>query len=429
MSRASGASVLLAILISAPSITCGGGPTDPGGGNTPVLSSITVSPSSYAFVAFDESTQFTATAKDQSGRTMTGVSFTWSSTNPSTAGVSNGGMVTAKGAGQAAVRATSGTVSGSATITVQQAASSVVVAPETDIVTAIGATRQFTATARDANGHTIAGSPVLWSSSVPGVATISPTGLVTAVANGTTTIKAAVGAVEGLATLTVSALDSVAVSPHFAATRPGVGVALAVEALAGGLPVANPTLQITSRNGTVATVSGSTVIGQTPGTADIVAESGAVRDSARIAVVQTGGFAVLVSASPSEFATEGDAGQTMVVSLRLIRPAGGSGEIASLQGRVEWDSSVLSYQASGGIEPAWSWVPNDAGAGSGYLHFGAFAASGTTASFTLAQFQFTLAGPAGSSSPISVVIDVAGDSLGGDIASLLVQIDGVVEVR
>src|SRR5439155_17461041 len=63
------------------------------------LTSITVSPSS-ANIGLGQTQPFTAQAKDQSGAVMTGVNFTWASSNSSVAGVTNG-VVTGVGAGTA----------------------------------------------------------------------------------------------------------------------------------------------------------------------------------------------------------------------------------------------------------------------------------------------------------------------------------------
>ena len=65
-------------------------------------------------------------------------------------------------------------------------------------------TQQFIAVGNCSNGRTHdLTKKVTWSSSVPGVATISEEGLVSAVAAGQTTIEAALGAINGSATLTV----------------------------------------------------------------------------------------------------------------------------------------------------------------------------------------------------------------------------------
>ncbi|MGH8427238.1 MAG: Ig-like domain-containing protein [Gammaproteobacteria bacterium] len=67
--------------------------------------------------------------------------------------------------------------------------SSIAITP-TSASIAEGATQQFTAVAKDANGATISGVSFTWSSSDTGVATINASGLATGVATGTTSITA-----------------------------------------------------------------------------------------------------------------------------------------------------------------------------------------------------------------------------------------------
>ncbi len=70
---------------------------------------------------------------------------------------------------------------------------------------AAGTPQQFTATGTYSDGSTQnLTSTATWSSSLPSVATISTAGLATAVVQGQTTIQAAVGAINGSATLTVT---------------------------------------------------------------------------------------------------------------------------------------------------------------------------------------------------------------------------------
>ena len=57
-------------------------------------------------------------------------------------------------------------------------------------LTAIGQTFQIHATVLDQENNVISGASVTWSSSNPAVATVSSTGLVTAVSNGTARITA-----------------------------------------------------------------------------------------------------------------------------------------------------------------------------------------------------------------------------------------------
>ena len=67
----------------------------------------------------------------------------------------------------------------------------------------VGATAQLTAVPRDGGGNALSGCPVGWSSSPPGPATVSATGLVTGVAVGAAIVTAATQGVSGASSITV----------------------------------------------------------------------------------------------------------------------------------------------------------------------------------------------------------------------------------
>ena len=69
---------------------------------------------------------------------------------------------------------------------------------------ALGSTFQLTASLTDQDGEPITDQSATWSSSDEQVATVSTTGLVTAVSNGTATIGATAGGVTASATVTVA---------------------------------------------------------------------------------------------------------------------------------------------------------------------------------------------------------------------------------
>lgn len=118
-------------------ITGWSGPADPNPSNNedstfvlielddpPVLTSIEVTPVS-AEVARGGSLDFTATAFDQFGNVLPGVAVAWTSSHPCVAAVDGFGRATAVGApGTSTIRASSGDVSGNATLTVPAATSS-----------------------------------------------------------------------------------------------------------------------------------------------------------------------------------------------------------------------------------------------------------------------------------------------------------------
>src|SRR5690348_5025982 len=66
----------------------------------------------------------------------------------------------------------------------------------------VGKTATLTATPKDVDGATVTGKSIAWSSSDQSVATVS-NGVVTAVKPGNVTITAAVGSVQGTATVAV----------------------------------------------------------------------------------------------------------------------------------------------------------------------------------------------------------------------------------
>ncbi|MCG6957270.1 MAG: Ig-like domain-containing protein [Gemmatimonadetes bacterium] len=90
---------------------------------------------------------------------------------------------------------------------------SVTISPTNPTLDAVGATMQFSATALDASGKEITGVSVTWESSDTSVASISSSGVATAVDNGTTAITATVDGVAGSTGLDVSIASSNCDSP------------------------------------------------------------------------------------------------------------------------------------------------------------------------------------------------------------------------
>ncbi|HKR09487.1 MAG TPA: Ig-like domain-containing protein [Gemmatimonadaceae bacterium] len=177
----------------------------------PTVASISVSPSTSS-IQTGATVQLSAVARDASGNTISGQTFSWASSNNSVATVSSSGRVTAVAAGTANVSATIGSVSGSASITVTAppppppppTVSSIAVSPSSSSIQT-GATVQLSAVARDASGNTISGQTFSWASSNNSVATVSSSGRVTAVAVGTANVSATIGSVSGSAAITVTA--------------------------------------------------------------------------------------------------------------------------------------------------------------------------------------------------------------------------------
>src|SRR5437867_2539597 len=166
------------------------------------VASVTVTPDHLGLTVVQQG-QLTATPRDAAGNPLSGRAITWVSDAPAVATVDNTGRVTAAAVGTATITATSETKSGTAQVTVSPVpVASVTVTPDHLDLT-VGQQGQLTATPRDAAGNPLSGRAVSWGSLAPSVATVDATGLVTAVATGTTTVSATSVGKSGMATVHV----------------------------------------------------------------------------------------------------------------------------------------------------------------------------------------------------------------------------------
>ena len=183
---------------------CGDGATGPPAPppDPPRPTTITVTPATAELTALGETVQLQAEVRDQNGQVMAGAAVTWASSSAAVATVSAAGLVTAVANGTSTITATAGGVSGTATVTVAQTVSSVLVSPAADTLVA-GDTLRLAAEATDANGHTVAGAEFAWASGDTAVAVVDATGLVTGVGAGEVEITATTSGLAGHAMLVV----------------------------------------------------------------------------------------------------------------------------------------------------------------------------------------------------------------------------------
>lgn len=86
-----------------------------GGGDDKKIQVATIAVSApSAIIDVGETLQFTATAKDSAGNTLSGATFTWASSNTDVATINSTGLVTAKAAGAVNITASSGGITSSA---------------------------------------------------------------------------------------------------------------------------------------------------------------------------------------------------------------------------------------------------------------------------------------------------------------------------
>ncbi len=166
----------------------------------------------------------------------------------------------------------------------------------------VGQTRQFTGSARDAAGNTIQGQALTWTTSNAQVATVTGSGLVTAVNPGTVQVTVAAGGATAFLSFQVvpASVASVSVSPVEATIR--VGESRALEATlrdAHGNVLTGRTVTWSSSSSAVATVNASgRVQGVAPGNANITATSDGIAAVAAISVLSLT-TPVISSISPS----------------------------------------------------------------------------------------------------------------------------------
>ncbi|HKR28791.1 MAG TPA: Ig-like domain-containing protein [Acidobacteriaceae bacterium] len=172
--------------------------------STPTLSSISVTPGTPS-VAAGLTQQFKATGTWSDGSTKDITSTaTWTSGTTTVATINAAGLATSKAQGTAVITAASGSVSGSATLTVSPAVLvSISVAPAS---VQIGATTQMKATGTwtDQSTQDLT-STVTWSLANSYVASISASGLVTSLRAGYSTVTATDGSLQGSGSVAVVA--------------------------------------------------------------------------------------------------------------------------------------------------------------------------------------------------------------------------------
>ena len=245
------------------------------------VASVTITPA-LDTLTLGQSVQLSATTKDANGNTLNGRTVVWDGSDDNVAIVSSNGRVTSQAPGTMTVSATSEGKTGTATIVVIAVpVASVTISPQNQSVQVGATTPAFTAQAKDAGGHPLAGRVVTFASSDPTIATIDAnTGIATGVAPGTASITATSEGINSTpATLTVTAVPvgSVTISPTSLSVVAGSTTPpfTAVTKDGGGNVLTGRTITFSSNDQNIATIDASSGVatGVTPGTASITASS------------------------------------------------------------------------------------------------------------------------------------------------------------
>ncbi len=259
----------------------------------PPVASVTVSPSP-ASVVDGATLQLTATAFDAQGNPLAGRAITWTSDNGAVASVSGSGLVRGESPGMTTVRATSEGRTGASQVTVTAAppppVATVTIAPASASVVD-GNTVQLVATARDAQGNTLTGRTIGWSSDHVAIASVTGAGLVRGESPGATTIRAISEGQTGTAQITVTALppppvSTVTVTPSTASVVDGNTAQLSATTRdAQGNVLTGRVVTWSSDNTAIATVSGTGLVrGEAAGTTTVRATSEGQTGTSQITV-------------------------------------------------------------------------------------------------------------------------------------------------
>ncbi|WP_309670006.1 Ig-like domain-containing protein [Gemmatimonas sp.] len=319
------------------------------------ISSIRVTPS-LATLTVGDDTALTAVTLDASGAALSGRVIAWSSGSPSVATVSTSGLVTAVGVGSVIILAQAEGRTGSATITVNAPPIAVVTVAPSTVSVDVGGTVDLAATVNDATGATVFGRVVLWSSSVPSVATVSSTGRVTAVAAGTSTVTATVDGKSGTAQITVSPtpIGTVTVAPTSSTLAIGGTTDLVATVRdVNGVVVTGRSVAWTTSAASVATVSSTgRVSAVAAGTSTVTATVDGRSGTAQITVTPTPIGTVTVAPASRTL----DVGGTVDLVATVLDVNG-----VAVSGRtVTWSSSAIAVAAVSSTGRVTALVPGTA---------------------------------------------------------------------
>ena len=233
------------------------------------LARVVLAPSTLEVEAIGAVGQFSAQAQDpRGGAIASGVSYSWQITNTSIAVHEGDGRFRAVSKGTSSVTVTASStsssvsqppVSATGSLVVRQGVATISVSPTTLSFDRLGASAGVSATARDANGNVVSDAVFEWRSSDGAVASVSSSGVVAALGNGTANVTAHADNATGTVVVTVQQrVSTVTVTPPAASAEVGESVQFEATAVdPGGAPISGRSFSWSSSNEAVATVDAS----------------------------------------------------------------------------------------------------------------------------------------------------------------------------
>ena len=229
----------------------------------PVVS-VTLQPAGPQTLRVTNMLQLVPTMRDGNNLPLTGRTVTWTTSNSALAFVSNTGLVSALAPGNVTITAESEGRQATSSITITLVPATAVTVSPNPHAMFTGSVTQFSVALQDSAGGALstAGRTITWSSSNLPVATVAPSGVVSAVAVGQATISATVDQATGSSQLTVSAVPiaTVSVAPPSASFKLGTSIQLtAISRDAFGNTLSGRVVTWTSSNPSVVSVSSTGV--------------------------------------------------------------------------------------------------------------------------------------------------------------------------
>jgi len=252
----------------------------------PKVESVTVSPDGIQ-VQVGEKVQFTAVAKDASGKVLAIKPTLWSASPFDIAGIDSAGLGVFHKPGEVTVSAVVGEKPGFAHVTVKVPSAAQVEIEPVKQSLVVGGSTLLIATPRSADGDPRRDVAVHWKSVTPAIAKVDDAGLVTALAPGTARLQAAAGPATAEVSIRVVAdtVHKVSVEPATASAKTGDVVHFAASAQnAKGAAIRDllTTWTVSGPKGTI--YADGAFVADAPGTYLVKAAKGSHSDVASITI-------------------------------------------------------------------------------------------------------------------------------------------------
>ena len=311
----------------------------------PPVGRVAVSPAVLALTP-GTGQQIAALVRDDDGTPVTDRPLTWQSSAPGVATVTSNGYVRAVANGFAFVVVSVGDVVDTVRVTVGARApdggappvvTTVSVAPAAMDLD-VGETQAIAASAFDAGGRVVTGRTVTWESEDAGVASVSPTGVVRAVAVGSTRIRATIDGVWEVVTVRVTPPAPVPTTIRLSSTSATLNAGGTFEVSATvldqtGAPMSGYNFAWSSAAASIATVSaGGRITAVGSGTTTVTATAAGL--SAKLSVTVTGGTATngLVTLTTTNYGSVAlSAGETVLLPSVLVAGDDDAAGLSALQ--------------------------------------------------------------------------------------------------